>query len=326
MASVLTLNRDIASGLEKIYIVWGNDGFLIKYAVNTVKSESVENEEWDLTVFDGGEISISEVIANCSYPSMTGRIKTVICYYPEIKTVSREGEIFKEYLKNPNPDVVLILVMQKLPENFISMEKYAHIVECNHLDKITIAEKFIPLFKDKFGCRIDSKGASLLADRCLNNLGRIEKEYEKLSAFKNYKDNITLDDVEIFVSPSMEDKVFAIAENLATGKYAKAFEITEGLIKIYNEKPYFVMAAVTSQYKRMLHIALNAEKSDFELAKILSVKEFAVKKSRSLSAKYTQKKLKSIFDRLTQAEYEFKSGQSGELNALYQCLLYICFV
>lgn len=324
MASVLTLKRDLNREISPVYVIAGTDGYLLDYAVKAVKDKTVVNPEWDLTVFDGGETAFTDVIADCNYPSMTGDRRTVVCYYPEIKTVGGEGDEFRNYLKNPNPDTVLILVLQKLPDNFGGLEKFCHIADCSPLDKNTIADKFIPLFRSEYGAEIGEQAASLLIESCSGNLGRIANEYAKLAAFKNYSGEITEEDIERTVVPSMDEKVFAIAENIACGKYPRAFEIADGLIKINNEKPYAVMAAVASQFRRMLHIALNPDKGDYELSKILGVKEFAVKKSRQLAAKYTQKKLKAVFDFCTEAEYNFKSGRTSELNALYQSLLTIC--
>jgi DNA polymerase III delta subunit len=68
----------------------------------------------------------------------------------------------------------------------------------------------------------------------------------------------------------------------------------------------------------MLHSTLSP-KSDAEVAKLLNVREYAIKKARQIK-NLNKIKMKSILDMLVDYEYKFKSG-SMSLDLAFDCAI-----
>ena len=70
-----------------------------------------------------------------------------------------------------------------------------------------------------------------------------------------------------------------------------------------------MLTTLTTQFRRMLHVALNKNMDKKTIAGYLGISDYAVSKTISLASKFNAIKLKSIVDRLEELEYEFKSGK-----------------
>lgn len=165
---------------------------------------------------------------------------------------------------------------------------------------------------------IDGAAAELLIEYANRDMARISNEIEKLKAYAG-KRTVKADDVKELVANTTENEIYEFTNALAAQNRLAAMRILERFAARGISYSY-LLAALTGQYRRMLHAALS-DRSDAELAALLGIKEYAVKKSREAASRYTKVRLKNCLDALTEAELSFKSGEMPEDTAFKKAVL-----
>ena len=173
---------------------------------------------------------------------------------------------------------------------------------------------------DKYACvryatnlleNADRDAVARLVDLCECDMSRINQEAQKLI---DYTDGakITLADVNEVVVEDTEAQFFSFVSDLTAGRKDRAKKTLDKLLK-KGDAPSYMLSVLIGQYRRMLHVGLS-KKSDAELAAVMKVKEYAIKKSRSDRPGGTRQ-IKNVVNMLVSYEYAFKRGQMSERSA-----------
>lgn len=219
----------------------------------------------------------------------------------------KDTEAFSRIVKLATDGVILVVYDSVLTP---SQAKLFVTVDCGRLDTQTLREYVPKLAKP---VKIDYRAVNMLIDYCNRDLGRISVELKKLSAYSD-GEPVTAETVDLLVPNMLENEVFELSNAFAEKNKKRATDLIQRFtargISYSN-----LLALMLNQYRRLMHCALS-QKSDKELAEIMGIKEYAVKKSRELASGYSKSALKNIFDLLVKAETDFKSGIMSEETAV----------
>lgn len=152
------------------------------------------------------------------------------------------------------------------------------------------------------------------------DMARIETEAAKLVSFAGDKE-VQSDDVEQLVVPDSDFRVYEFTGAIADGRKGEAARILDRLLK-QGEAPQFLMSAIITHYRRLLHSALSPL-DDNELADIFKIKPYAVKKQRQTAARYTKMRLKTIMDKLTDLEFKSRNGELNDQAAFKRAIAFL---
>lgn len=290
-------SADIACG---IYFTEGGDAYWQKYAENAFRSIIPENS---LSLFVFEKISsMSEVFDAAATLSFSGDVNVVVVRDGDYKPT--EGE--RAALLDLDAEDCYILFLS--PKFFGAAEKKRfNAIDCGKSDKFRCARYAERLFPSG----IEKDALNRLAEYTDCDMAKIDNEAAKLNAFCGDR-RVTLSDVEETVTEDAEIQVFAFVTNLTEGRNELALKQIARLIK-RGESPSYLLATITGQYRRMLYAVLS-DKSDAELASVMRVKEYAVKKARSVRT-MTKKQLRDTVNMLSAYELKFKSGEMSERTA-----------
>lgn len=181
-------------------------------------------------------------------------------------------------------------------------------IRCAKLDKFACARLAAGMFPNG----VDRDAINKLVELTDCDMARIHIEAKKL---QDYADGqpIHLADVNEVVVEDAEAQIFSFVSDLTAGRRDRARKTLEKLRK-RGDAPGYILSVLIGQYRRMLHAGLS-KKNDAELASIMKVKEYAVKKARSEKAG-GNRQIKSIVAMLVSYEYKFKQGMMSEQAAL----------
>ena len=98
-----TLKKQIKSGeFSRVYILYGNEGYLKQHYANTICSKTVSKdfEDFNLKKLDGKETSLNEIY-DCvsSFPMMSDYTCTLIKDFPLTDYIGEKGKVDKSYNK-----------------------------------------------------------------------------------------------------------------------------------------------------------------------------------------------------------------------------------
>ncbi len=283
-----------------IYYTEGKDPFMTESAVNAFKN-SIPPDSFSLFVFEKVAV-LDDVILALGTMSFSGDANVVIVKDSEYRITDNEHAALDSLNVT---DAYLLFVAPK----FLSAKekKKFTAVDCEKprkFDCLRFAEKLA-------GNEADRNVLNKLVEYADGDLARIKLELVKLSDYCGGR-KATVADVEEIVSEDAELQIFNFVTALTEGNKETAVKMLAKLKK-RGEAPGYMLAALVGQYRRILHASLSP-KADAELAELLKVKEYAIKKARE-SRKMSKSKLRDVLKMLVSYELKYKSGELSEQAA-----------
>ena len=286
------------------YYLNGNDSFWLKTAEDTFRA-ILPKDSFSLFVIDRLQ-DVTQIDSSLNVFNFDGTPNVVIVKDADTKSSDVDHSKLTNLLKNgvsPNYLVFCNVEFLNAAEKKLLIE-----VDCNKIDKYG-CQKYV---KSLFPNGIDSNACSLLIDYTDCDMAKINNETFKLL---NYCENkkVTYEDVELLVTEDSEVQSFTFANNILSKKYTLALKQLEKL-QSQGSSPAWILATLISQFQRMLNCALSPL-SDEELASILGVKPYAIKKTRE-TTNFNKTQLRDMLDTLSSYEYKFRTGEMSDSTAL----------
>ncbi len=291
--------------VDHAYCILGDDAYLRGEALSLLRGLAGEDFiEFNLFELDGGNASVSDIIANLSQvPFMSSRRVLVVRDFCD-NISDDELEKLGNAIVKEEDNVVVFYYTSQVP-NFV--KKIATVVDCNKLKDGDVKSVALRWISER--CYdIASTAIYKLISYTNCDLMRIKNELDKL--FNYCQDTKIIDDnaVETVVSKDIEFVVFALS-NAVSEKRAKDAYAILGEAKGDIGKNLGMLTTLINQFRRTLHVLLNKNDTKANLAKHLGISEYAVGRTLTLASKYKPVKLKAIVDKLEEVEYYFKSGK-----------------
>lgn len=297
--------------MKNIYVISSTDQATIQNEIKQIftKFKNIERVNYDLS-----ETEIERVIEDLdTYNFLSSKKGIVATNASFLSTDKIKSEVehnlktLEKYLTNPNPDNILIFVVNNL-------DKRKKIV-ATLLENATLIEKELNL-KDLIKNRLedykmDQRTENYLIEYCANNNERILNEIEKLKTYKLEEKEITIADINEVVVRNMEDNIFNLVDNILKGNKQKAFTAYQDLL-LQGEQPASILSKLANKIRLIYQVKILAKtgKSDQEIGKNLSMHPYPVKLARESSYNYTESMLTEYLEKLAQVDYEMKSGSA----------------
>ncbi len=299
------LKKHIAEGQFKpFYIVTGDDSFVVRKATDMFKMLAGAYPDLNVSHFSK-DATNNEIVSALNSLPFLGERRVI---FVENYTTNLDG--VKEYLKNPNPTSILVIVGD-LTQNLTALAKIAEVVDCNRLD-----EKFLINWVGttiiKAGCQIGNLAAGKIVEYCNRDMNRISAEVDKLISYAN-GGSITVETVEEMIAPDLEFKVFELSEAIAQKNKDRAVNLAQKMLEGSNAETK-IFGLIFSHFRRLLHISLNPQSDT--LASDLNTPEFVIKKSIKLLSSYSPRRLKLIVDKLHALDFVIKNNATYAKNAI----------
>lgn len=318
----IELKKSFASGINPIYLVCGDDAFLVGRATRLIIDACNIDEGLNLSNFEGADVKGNTenlIAALTSYPFLGDkRVVLLKEFYPLVADVKS----LKSYFENPCETTVFIIANLSKSDNILKLPNVTE-VDCFKGDE-SVATMWIKSQATKGGVKISQSAIDKIIDYCYGDMTKINGEIEKLVAYALTSGEITEKDVETLCVKELDYQTYEVVEFIASKKYEKAYScLTEILSSSSDGQKLFV--SLYYHYRRMLFSALSTL-SDGEVAKHLKIKEFAVKMARRQAKSYPLKRLKQIVDSLSLYDEKFKQGLVEQSSAVWNAIFNVLTV
>lgn len=275
-----------------------------------------------ITTYDLDEDSIVKVIEDANTISFLTEKKVIIVKNFTTKNLPNDKDIIEltKYLENPNDEVLLIITTT----NIDSRKKIIKDL-LTKLNFINITKDPKDLIKDIFkDYKIEQKVTNLLIEYYSDDIERLISEANKLKLVFIDTKNITYDiakDVLIKPLNNQDNLAFDLVREIALKNKKNAIRIYNELID-YKVESYSLIGLLESQYRLLYQVKVLTKNnmSSKDMADILEVHPFRVKKTLELTSFYTLKEIKEFILKLNDIDYKIKSG-AYENNIVIDLLL-----
>lgn len=292
------------------------NNYLIKSSANSLIDKKIEEliKEKDfglssINVYDLDEDSIISLIEDADTISFLTTNKVIIGKNLSNNNLDDNSiEILSKYLDNPNSNVLLIFVTTNIDTRKKTIKEVINkltLVNISTDAKIIVKE----ILKDY---NVEYRVIDLLEEYYSDDIERLISETKKLAlAFIDTK-NITYNDaINILVKPLNKQDMLAfdLVREIALKNKKRAVNIYNELIN-YNIESYALIGLLESQYRLLYQVKILNRRniSNNDIASVLEVHPFRVKKTLELVRYYTLKEIREMIKNLSDIDFKIKSG------------------
>ncbi len=278
-----------------------------------------ERDETNFASFNMAVTTVKELAAECESLSLFAERKAVLaldCFFlgkGKYKLLAEDSlDPLLSYLKNPNPNVDLILLV------------YGELDQKNELVKAIQEQGEVKEIKDpsdeellanakqrlaKAGGEFLPGAAEELIARIGGDYARYCNEFEKILIFAN-GGNVSKEEVKALVSPKLEDDTFAMSNALLKGDVALAFSIYHDLKVVKTEEVMLLsMLAKSFQFMEEVSYLSNHGLSSSGIASQLKANPYRVKITLNNLYSVDERKLPLILEQIYQTSLSILSGK-----------------
>ncbi|HRX45123.1 MAG TPA: DNA polymerase III subunit delta [Acholeplasmataceae bacterium] len=311
---------------ESIYLYYSNNDFLLNHAVED-KIKELNVDPFNIVKYDLLENPYDDVLEDLQTVSFFAEKKVIVVR--NIQELEKADEYllqsYLNYFEKPNPDVVVIVVMNELlPESSAlgaALFKFAFIEKVKEMDKKEYPDFIRNMFK-KYSYTISDDAIEALLERTNLDFNLINQEAEKLMLFAYETKEINERAVLLLVSRNLEENIFELTNALLSKNQAKTIEIFYDLIA-RNEDPLRILNNIVSKVRELMHTKLLLDKGyrQDQIAEHFHIKSgrayYLVKNAQAIPFAQLENHLK----KLSKLDYDIKSGKIDKKLGLELYLL-----
>lgn len=285
------------------------------FIANKVLSE--DEKGFNQMVLYGQDISVSDIVNNAKRYPMMAPYQVIII--KEAQSLGNSVEELTSYVENATPTTILVVcykyktldkrkkLAKALPKNNCVL------FESKKLYENQVAE-WIPSILHKKKYTIQPKATQMLIEFLGNDLGRIQKEIDKLAIILSEGSEITPETVEKNIGISKDFNNFELRKAIGERNELKATQIVKYFSENPKDNPIVVTISLLYGFFQQLltYHGLN-DHSDRSVASALKINPYFVKEYHTAAQNFPMKKISNIIAGLR--EIDVKSKGVGAVNA-----------
>lgn len=313
-----------------IYLLYGTNYFLIKREIEKIKLEN-NIESIDVNNYNLENTILDNILDDALTLSLFSQKKMIIVdnsyiFTPSVrkKGLDHNIDLLNKYIENPNPDTILIFVINE--EKIDDRKKIVKLIKINgnviEFNEVKNIDAFIKNELNDY--KMNAITINSFVNRVGDNLAIITSEIEKLKLYKNDDKIITKDDVFDVCSEQIDVDMNELTNSIVSKNISKSLKIYNELIK-QGEEPLQIIIRLANQF-RIIYQSKELTKKGYsnkDIVDILGIHPYRVKKALEISYKFPSKELLSILKKLSRIDEGIKMGNMDKNIALEQFILEI---
>jgi len=319
---------------SNIYLIWGNEPYLIDRKIEEIIIDIKGNEgEPEILYLDADELSAIELMEALDFSSLFFLRRVVVIKNPPWlrKMAPKKGmldsvyTVLSDYLKRDNSGQILILTSGEYnPNNVIVklLTEKGRVIHCKELSR----RELLSWVKEEFFSRHSSlePGVAELLAWSGQDMYYLQNLIEKICLI--VKDRpIRKSDVEENLDDKNEIKVFQLTNALLNKDLKASFKAYYQLLN-QSGHPIFFLYMIVRQFLILGKVKYYLEKGlgPKEIMNVTGLKGFTVKKMVKSARNFSWEEIESLFAKFLQADVAFKTSGKDEKIILETLIIEIC--
>lgn len=295
-----------------LYLVMGEETFLIQEALHLLKHKSVDAATIDFNcdVFDASETDAAMVKdAAEMLPMMSARRFVAFRGVDELK--DKEWEALYPLLDNPVDSTTLVLTCESLDKRkkpFKKLNEAAIVVECKRPYDNQVGD-WIEYLAFREGLKVAREAAQLLKQFVGTNLTELNNELGKLKDYLGERNLIEPQDVLQIVSQTRVDRIFDLTDAIGRRDRATALQSLANLLE-HGQSEVGILAMITRHF-RILGQLKEGQKdglSGTRLSTKAGIPQFLLTQYMDQIRHWDEKKIEKTFHVLEDTDRALKSS------------------
>lgn len=313
-----------------IYVLYGPESFLAEEFLTLARREMIDPAfiDLNLSVYDCTETALDDILQDAETLPFLGEHRLVVARQAYFLTGSKppskvesDPDALMAYLQNPPAYTTLILhtETEKLDERkklVKTLQQKTKVITFPLL-KDTDLYAWVERQAEKYKAVIQRPQTMKLVERVGSELRLLDKELEKMSIFAGDGETITDEVIEKLSSRTLEQDVFGLIEQVASGRLDKALRMMYDCMKT-GEEPIKLLALLARQFRMLVHVKQLGPRgySQQQMAGMLKMHPYAIKKAMEQARHFSEDSLQKLLGILAEEDFRMKSGQVDKRLAL----------
>ena len=307
----------IKSGkIAPIYFLSGEEPYYIDKISEYIEKNVLSEEErgFNQMVLYGKEVGIEDIVGNAKrYPMMAERQVVIV---KEAQHLSRTIENLTAYADQPQPSTVLVICykygkLDKRKKLYKAIQKTGIIFESKKLYENQVADWIRIVLKSR-GYGITFKAANLLVEFLGTDLGKIDKELEKLCLVVPQEVEITPEAIEVNIGISKDYNNFELKKAIGEGNVVKATRIVNYFSQNPKDNPFVLtITLLFSFFTQLLTYHGLKDHSPKSVASALGIRPYFVDEIQVAARNYPMRRVSSIISDLRELDLKGKGVGSS---------------
>ncbi len=225
-------------------------------------------ERLGLTRFAGDQVDLKTVCDELRTISMWGTSRLVAIDDAD-RFVSQNREGLEKYLLTPSKKSVLVLDVKAWPKTTRlakAVPKIGLEVECAALSGTDLVRWIAETAKSEHGKSLSRDAANLIRELAGDDLGLLEQELAKLTAYVGQRATIEIADVETLVGGWATETTWSIAAAVRRGETGVALDLLNQLLDA-GESAHKILGGLTFVFRRLAQaVALSGQGTSLDRA------------------------------------------------------------
>jgi DNA polymerase-3 subunit delta len=346
--SIEILKSDIKRGsLNKVYLFFGPESYLVEYYLKEVEKMLVEPEakSFNYSIFEGKGNESKIITAAETIPFM-GKTKMIVVRDSGLFGKSKKGESEKdydlgqdsdieitntkiedknndqniiEYIENIPQDVHLIFVENEVNKNTKAYKAIKKIGVCVQFDYQTLdnLERWAIRVFDSNKIKASKEELDALIHLCNFSMVEILNEINKLSAYLGKDSRLTMADIEKICPQRLQNKIFDMMDAVGQKNSVLAFKLLGDMLSL-KEPPQKIILLLARHFKLMLYIKqLKSKKhSNERIGEVVGLHSFIVGKYLKQCEHFSAESLQNAMEDCLGMDRNIKTGKMDARIAL----------
>ncbi|MBQ6477286.1 MAG: DNA polymerase III subunit delta [Bacilli bacterium] len=296
------------------YLLEGTDNLSINIEIDDIISKE-KFTDTEKTNYDLEEISLLNVLEDLdTYNLLTPKKIIIVKGLDKVKKTTLEYNFddalkhLYKYLKDPNPDNLLIIVVDKVNNKlnmYKELKKY-----CTYKEITVNSAGYI---RDKLkDYKLEAGFINELITYSNNDMTKIANECEKLMNYKYNEKSLTKEDIHLLVTKEYGDSTnltFDFVAALGEKNIKKALSLFKELEE-YNPNILGLISLIEMQYRLMYQVKVLSDRkmTDKQIADTLNINStYRIQKIRELTYYYSKEDISKFLIKLSDIDLKAKT-------------------
>ncbi len=320
------INQDIQNGnFQQVYLLYGEERYLVnQYKTKLRKALGDAEDQMNNHLYRGKDISVGEIIDLAeTLPFLAERRVIMI---EDSGLFKSGGEQMAEYLGSPNETTFFLFVeseVDKRSKLFKTVSSKGYVCEFAKQEEATL-RRWVKSLLNKEGKSASDFTLQLLLSKTGNDMDNIHMEVEKLICYCMDREIIEESDVEAVCITRISNHVFDMVDAIAAKNQRKVMDLYYDLMAL-KEPPMRILFLIARQCNLLMQVKEMQQNhvQQRDMAPVLAVPPFAVKKYVAQAEKFSAKQLRNALTKCVETEEQVKTGVMDDVLSLEVLLMTI---
>ena len=298
-----------------VYLLMGTEPYFIDEITDALYTAVVDESarDFDLTVVYGKETSVDQIVEAAKRFPMLGELQLIVV--KEAQYLDRTLDQLANYCAAPQPQTVLVLCYKHK-----KVDKRKKVLKNIVANGIVLETK--PLYDNQIGPWIEKRGqkygfqfhpqaVAMLVSFLGNNLGKVDKELEKLTLSLPAGSTIHPEQIEEYIGYSKDFNSFELQNALGQRNLELSFRIVKYMGGNPSQFPMVLTLTVLFNFFQKIFM-YHGLQSPADAPKVLGVSPFFLKDYQLAAKKYNMRQTAQVLSLLK--TYDLKSKGVGANN------------